>query len=72
MDGEVATQLYFTIFDMIPFIYGKIDHNAFLAKVPPNSTLYLINPVLGNKWRLDNATHISMYGIDQSKSLIVN
>lgn len=29
------TQLYFEIFDLLPLVRGKIDSDAFLAKVPP-------------------------------------
>ncbi len=66
------TQLYFEIFDMLPIIHGKIDADAFLAKVPPMPTLYLINPDQGTKWMMWNTSHTYQYGIDESKALIVN
>jgi hypothetical protein len=72
LPGEAATQLYFEIFDLIPMVTGKLDEGAFLVKVPPASTLYLINPDLGNKWMMWNTSHIYQFGIDESKALIVN
>jgi hypothetical protein len=66
------TQLYFEIFDLLPVVRGKLDENAYLAKVPPTPTLYLINPNLGTKWLMWNVSHAYLYGIDESKALIVN
>jgi hypothetical protein len=34
--------------------------------------LYLVNPDQGTKWQMWNVSHAYLYGIDESKALIVN
>jgi hypothetical protein len=72
LSSAQPTQLYFEIFDLLPLVRGKIDADAFLAKVPPQPTVYLINPDQGTKWMMWNVSHTYQYGIDESKALIVN